>query len=103
MISFFEPLEGYALCEYPGTETTDGGIVIPEAAQQEEEGEAIKMKVVKVGPGEQRDGQRRDVPIEPGKVYYFIFPSYSLGAKITLGGKKYVIVQSKFVCGKAEV
>lgn len=97
----FIPLEGFALCEAPGHETTDGGIVVPEAKIDSAEKSPIRLKVVAVGPGEQLDaGRRREVVVEPGGVYYFVFPSYSLGSTITLHGKKYVIVQSKFVCGK---
>jgi len=96
------PLEGYCLCEAPGHETTDGGLLLPESKIDSDEREPVKLKVVAVGPGEQMDaGRRREVVIEPGRSYYFIFPHYSLGATLTLGGQKFVLVQSKFVCLEA--
>jgi co-chaperonin GroES (HSP10) len=99
---FFEPLEGYCLCEAPGHETSEGGIVIPESKIDSEERGPIRLKVVSVGPGEQLDaGRRREVVIEPGGVYYFLFPAYSLASTLTFNGVRYVVVQSKFVCGRA--
>lgn len=99
----FEPLEGYVLCEAPRHETTEGGLVLPETDLDDEEVRTpVKLRVVKVGPGELMDnGDRRPVGIEPGQSYYFIFPRYSLGAELVLRRQKYVIIQSKFVCGKA--
>ena len=97
----FEPMEGFCLCEAPGHETSEGGIVVPEATIGADDKSPIKLKVVAVGPGEQLDGNtRREVVVEPWHSYYFLFPAYSLGATLTFGGIKYVVVQSKFVCGK---
>jgi co-chaperonin GroES (HSP10) len=102
MSNEFVPLEGYCLCNAPGHETTEGGIVVPEAKIDGEKREPLKLRVVKVGPGEQMDaGRRREVVLEEGGTYWFLFPSYSLGAPLTLGGKRFVVVQSKFVCGRA--
>lgn len=98
----FAPLEGYCLCEAPGHETTEGGLLVPEARVEEADKALKRLKVVAVGPGEQMDaGRRREVVVEPGGVYWFLFPAYSLGDFVTFHGKKYVVVQSKFVCGRA--
>jgi co-chaperonin GroES (HSP10) len=97
-----DPLEGYCLCDAPGHETTESGIVIPESQINDQDKTPIKLHVLKVGPGELMDGgKRREVVIEPGGYYYFLFPSYSLGATLTLQGKKLVLVQARFVCGRA--
>lgn len=99
----FTPLEGYCLCDAPGNITTEGGIVIPETNMRDRvDSEPIRLHVVKVGPGEQMDaGRRREVVVEAGKTYYFVFPSYNRSAELTLGGVKYLVVESKFVCGEA--
>jgi len=101
----FEPLEGYCLCLAPGIEQTEGGIVVPRrdiGDGDEERPEPMKLTVVMVGPGEQMDhGLRREVVVEEGSTYYFMFPRYSMGSYLKLGGVDYVIIQSKYVCGKA--
>ena len=97
----FDCLEGFCLCEAPVAETTEGGILLPET-DGDDGPQLKKLKVVKTGRGEQLDaGRRREVVVEPGGTYYFLFPAYSLGSVITLNGTKYLIVQSKFVCGRA--
>jgi len=97
----FDPLEGYCLCLAPGTEKTEGGLVLPET-EDDDTIQIKKLKVVAVGRGEQMDaGRRREVVVEAGNTYYFLFPSYSMQAPLTLNGVKYVVVQSKFVCGRA--
>lgn len=99
----YEPLEGFCLTDTPGNVTTEGGIVIPEADfRDKEQSEPLKLHVLKVGPGEQMDaGRRREVVIEPGKTYYFVLPPYSRAAELKLNGVKYLLVESKFVCGEA--
>jgi co-chaperonin GroES (HSP10) len=98
----FIPLEGFCLCEAPGHETTEGGILVPEQDIDSDDKAPIKLKVVSVGPGEQMDsGKRREVVIDAGFTYWFLFPRYSLGATLTLQGRKYVVVQSRYVCGRA--
>lgn len=98
----FEPLPGYCLCDAPGHETTDGGLLVPEAQIEDSDNTPIKLTVRLVGPGEQLDnGQRREVLIQANCTYFFLFPRYSLGGTLTFNGRKYVLVQSRFVCGRA--
>ena len=100
----FEPMEGYCLCLAPGMEQTEGGIVVPrrDLGDDDEKPEPMKLTVVKVGPGEQLDhGWRREVMVEEGATYYFMFPRFSMGSYLKFGGVEYVVVQSKFVCGRA--
>jgi co-chaperonin GroES (HSP10) len=98
----FEPLEGFCLCEQPENVTTPGGLFLPGGNLDLTDSSPKRMKVLKVGPGEQLDaGRRREVVIDPGNYYYFMFPPYNISGDFRLNGKTYLVIQSKFVCGKA--
>lgn len=98
----FVPVEGYVLCEFPIAPRTEGGLALPDGSETTEN-EPVRWKVLRVGPGEVMDGGlRRDMSwIEEGEYYYFNFPSYALTNRLTIKGKRYILAQAKFICGRA--
>lgn len=64
---------------------TASGIIIPEIANDDKE--TKRGRVVAVGPGDIVDGELRVPAVKPGDVVI-----YSWGDKISVAGKKYVLV-----------
>jgi len=69
-------------------ETTEAGIIIPEAAQ-DNDANTTRGEVKAVGEGERKDGERVPVPVDVGDTVLF-----SWGDKLTVDGEDYHIVDS---------
>ena len=96
----FEPIGGYALLEPIEKKVTPGGIALPDGAECSED--PPQARVIKVGPGEEspETGHILKPDIQPGDVIYTMFPNYATPAGFTIKGKRYIIAQMKFICGR---
>ncbi|MEX2369119.1 MAG: co-chaperone GroES, partial [Candidatus Paceibacterota bacterium] len=68
---------------------TDAGIIIPEAAQDNDAHGANRGEVVAVGEGKREDGELQPVPVSVGDTVLF-----SWGEKLTIDGEDYQLVDA---------
>ncbi|MGM0381267.1 MAG: co-chaperone GroES [bacterium] len=71
----------------PEEETTAGGIVIPESAQDQPQ----QAEVIAVGPGKHQDGELVEPEVDEGDTV--VFGKYS-GSEIEYDGQEYLILNS---------
>lgn len=92
-----KPLHNRVLIALDGAEeTTPGGIIIPQTAQEEV---PIQGTVLAVGPGEWVDGKLKPVSVEPGQFVWF--GRYS-GSKVEHEGKEYLLVKDSDILAVIE-
>jgi co-chaperonin GroES (HSP10) len=94
----FIPLHGFVVAkEIPRTET-HGGLALPDNLSRDDE--PSRARVVAVGPGEETDHGRREMPVDVGDEILIYFPAHAMPAELNLDGERYLICQAKFICGK---
>ena len=88
-----EPIGDYVLIKKDETKTmSEGGLEIPETAQEEES----TGVVVEVGPGLLEDGQRASMQCEVGN--HVLIHTYA-GSPVTLDDVEYIIVRETDILG----
>ncbi len=90
-----EPLDDrVVIMRLDAEETTAGGIVLPDAAQEKPQ----KGKVVAAGPGRLLDSGERAAPeVAVGDIV--LFGKYS-GTEVTINGEEHLILRESDILGK---
>jgi len=79
----------------PEEETTAGGIVIPESAQENPQ----QAEVIAVGPGERKNGEVIAPEVDEGDKV--LFGKYS-GTEVEIGGEEYLVLDADDILAKIE-
>lgn len=76
-------------------ETTPGGIVIPDSAQDQPQ----KAEVIAVGPGEKKNGDKIEPEVSEGD--QVLFGKYS-GTEVEVGGDEFLVLDATDILAKLE-